>query len=110
MSCIINSFLPALTNSCCIFPPVNETEAGPVQTVDISNPSTTKWIFRDLEPVSKYQFDLRSCTTVGCGAIVSVECTTTLETSESRWGHGPWRYIGACFTSWLRQWERGRER
>uniref|UniRef100_A0A674P358 Neural cell adhesion molecule L1-like protein n=1 Tax=Takifugu rubripes TaxID=31033 RepID=A0A674P358_TAKRU len=61
----------------------NDTEAGPVQTVDISNPSTTKWIFRDLEPVSKYQFDLRSCTTVGCGAIVSVECTTTLETSSA---------------------------
>uniref|UniRef100_A0A674NBW4 Neural cell adhesion molecule L1-like protein n=1 Tax=Takifugu rubripes TaxID=31033 RepID=A0A674NBW4_TAKRU len=60
---------------------INDTEAGPVQTVDISNPSTTKWIFRDLEPVSKYQFDLRSCTTVGCGAIVSVECTTTLETN-----------------------------
>uniref|UniRef100_A0A674PM47 Neural cell adhesion molecule L1-like protein n=1 Tax=Takifugu rubripes TaxID=31033 RepID=A0A674PM47_TAKRU len=50
---------------------INDTEAGPVQTVDISNPSTTKWIFRDLEPVSKYQFDLRSCTTVGCGAIVT---------------------------------------
>ncbi|TWW61537.1 L1-like protein [Takifugu flavidus] len=62
---------------------INDTEAGPVQTVDISNPSTTKWIFRDLEPVSKYQFDLRSCTTVGCGAIVSVECTTTLETSSA---------------------------
>uniref|UniRef100_A0A674NKQ4 Neural cell adhesion molecule L1-like protein n=1 Tax=Takifugu rubripes TaxID=31033 RepID=A0A674NKQ4_TAKRU len=61
---------------------INDTEAGPVQTVDISNPSTTKWIFRDLEPVSKYQFDLRSCTTVGCGAIVSVECTTTLETNS----------------------------
>ncbi|CAF96910.1 unnamed protein product, partial [Tetraodon nigroviridis] len=60
---------------------VNDTAAGPVQTVDISNPSTTKWIFRDLEPVSKYLFYLRSCTTVGCGPLVSVECTTTLETS-----------------------------
>lgn len=60
---------------------INDTEAGPVQTVDISNPGTTKWVFRDLEPVSKYLFYLRSCTTVGCGPIVSVECTTTLETS-----------------------------
>lgn len=63
-----------------------------MQTVDISNPSTTKWIFRDLEPVSKYQFHLRSCTTVGCGAVVSVECTTTLETSESWWGFTSWEH------------------
>lgn len=53
-----------------------------MQTVDISDPGTTKWIFRDLEPISKYLFYLRSCTTVGCGPIVSVESTTTLETSE----------------------------
>lgn len=66
-----------------------------MQTIDISNPSTTKWIFRDLEPVSKYQFYLRSCTTVGCGAIVGLECTTTLETSESWWGQTPWRYLVA---------------
>lgn len=53
-----------------------------MQTVDISNPDTTKWNLRDLEPVSKYKIYLRSCTTVGCGPIVSVECTTTPETSE----------------------------
>uniref|UniRef100_A0A4W6FWP2 protein-tyrosine-phosphatase n=1 Tax=Lates calcarifer TaxID=8187 RepID=A0A4W6FWP2_LATCA len=46
------------------------------------NPDTTKWILRDLEPVSKYKFYLRSCTTVGCGPVVSEECTTTLETSD----------------------------
>lgn len=61
---------------------VNDTEVGPLQTVDISNPDTTKWVMRDLEPVSKYKFYLRSCTTVGCGPVVSVECTTTLQTSE----------------------------
>uniref|UniRef100_A0A7N8Y1E2 Cell adhesion molecule L1-like b n=1 Tax=Mastacembelus armatus TaxID=205130 RepID=A0A7N8Y1E2_9TELE len=62
---------------------INDTEeVGPVQTVDISNPDTTKWILRDLEPMSKYKFYLRSCTTVGCGPVVSEECTTTLETSE----------------------------
>uniref|UniRef100_A0A7N8WZF6 Neural cell adhesion molecule L1-like protein n=1 Tax=Mastacembelus armatus TaxID=205130 RepID=A0A7N8WZF6_9TELE len=60
---------------------INDTEeVGPVQTVDISNPDTTKWILRDLEPMSKYKFYLRSCTTVGCGPVVSEECTTTLET------------------------------
>ncbi|KAM9859991.1 neural cell adhesion molecule L1-like protein [Aulostomus maculatus] len=59
---------------------INETEeVGPLQTVDISKPDTTKWILRDLEPVSKYKFYLRSCTTVGCGAAVSQECTTTLD-------------------------------
>uniref|UniRef100_A0A4W6FUJ0 protein-tyrosine-phosphatase n=1 Tax=Lates calcarifer TaxID=8187 RepID=A0A4W6FUJ0_LATCA len=62
---------------------INDTEdVGPLQTVDISNPDTTKWILRDLEPVSKYKFYLRSCTTVGCGPVVSEECTTTLETSD----------------------------
>uniref|UniRef100_A0A8D0D4E1 Neural cell adhesion molecule L1-like protein n=1 Tax=Sander lucioperca TaxID=283035 RepID=A0A8D0D4E1_SANLU len=61
---------------------INDTEeVGPLQTVDISNPDTTKWNLRDLEPVSKYKFYLRSCTTVGCGPVVSEECTTTLETS-----------------------------
>ncbi|KAG8007386.1 Neuronal cell adhesion molecule, partial [Nibea albiflora] len=58
-------------------------EAGQLQSVDISNPDTTKWILRDLEPVSKYKFYLRSCTTVGCGPVVSEECTTTLESSKS---------------------------
>uniref|UniRef100_A0A3P8U4B4 Neural cell adhesion molecule L1-like protein n=1 Tax=Amphiprion percula TaxID=161767 RepID=A0A3P8U4B4_AMPPE len=63
---------------------INDTEeVGPLQTIDISNPDTTKWILRDLEPVSKYKFYLRSCTTVGCGPVVSEECTTTLETSDS---------------------------
>uniref|UniRef100_A0AAQ5XFJ8 Neural cell adhesion molecule L1 n=1 Tax=Amphiprion ocellaris TaxID=80972 RepID=A0AAQ5XFJ8_AMPOC len=62
---------------------INDTEeVGPLQTIDISNPDTTKWILRDLEPVSKYKFYLRSCTTVGCGPVVSEECTTTLETSD----------------------------
>uniref|UniRef100_A0A8C4ID35 Neural cell adhesion molecule L1-like protein n=1 Tax=Dicentrarchus labrax TaxID=13489 RepID=A0A8C4ID35_DICLA len=60
---------------------INDTEeVGPLQTVDISNPDTTKWTLRDLEPVSKYKLYLRSCTTVGCGLVVSEECTTTLET------------------------------
>uniref|UniRef100_A0A8C6UB71 Neural cell adhesion molecule L1 n=1 Tax=Neogobius melanostomus TaxID=47308 RepID=A0A8C6UB71_9GOBI len=59
---------------------INDTEeVGPLQTVDISNPHTTKWLLRDLEAVSKYKFYLRSCTTVGCGPVVSEESTTTLE-------------------------------
>nr|XP_046240743.1 neural cell adhesion molecule L1-like protein isoform X2 [Scatophagus argus] len=63
---------------------INDTgEVEPLQTVDISKPDTTKWILRDLEPLSKYKFYLRSCTTVGCGPVVSEECTTTLETSKS---------------------------
>ncbi|KAM7423164.1 hypothetical protein PAMA_010948 [Pampus argenteus] len=61
---------------------INDTEVGPLQTVNISNLDTTKWILRDLEPVSKYKFYLCSCTTVGCGPVVSEECTTTLEGSS----------------------------
>lgn len=61
---------------------INDTEeAGPLQTVDISNPDTTKWLLRDLEAVSKYKFYLRSCTNMGCGPVVSEESTTTLEAS-----------------------------
>lgn len=61
---------------------INDTEeVGLRQTVDISNPDTTKWILRDLEAVSKYKFYLRSCTTMGCGPVISEECTTTLEAS-----------------------------
>lgn len=61
---------------------INDTEeVGPLQTVDITNPDTTKWLLRDLEAVSKYKFYLRSCTTMGCGPVVSEESTTTLEAS-----------------------------
>lgn len=62
----------------------NTEEVGQLQTIDISKPGTTKWTLRDLEPLSKYKFHLRSCTTVGCGPIISEESTTTLEASESR--------------------------
>nr|XP_020448351.1 neural cell adhesion molecule L1-like protein isoform X2 [Monopterus albus] len=63
---------------------INDTEeVGPLQRVDISNPDTTEWILRDLEPVSKYKFYLRSCTMVGCGPVVSEECTTILETTST---------------------------
>ncbi|XP_063767625.1 neural cell adhesion molecule L1-like protein isoform X2 [Eleginops maclovinus] len=61
---------------------INETEeVGPLQTIDIREPDTTKWMLRDLEPLSKYKLYLRSCTSVGCGPISIEECTTTLETS-----------------------------
>ncbi|KAM4587985.1 neural cell adhesion molecule L1-like protein isoform 2-T8 [Odontesthes bonariensis] len=63
---------------------INDTEeVGPVQTVDISNPDTTKWVLRGLDPMSKYKFYLRSCTSVGCGPVVSEESTTILETSQA---------------------------
>lgn len=61
---------------------VNDTEAGPLQTVDISDPDVTKWTLRDLEPLTKYKFYLRSCTTVGCGPVASEESTTTQKSSE----------------------------
>ncbi|XP_017282449.1 neural cell adhesion molecule L1-like protein isoform X2 [Kryptolebias marmoratus] len=62
----------------------NDTEEeGPLQIVNISNPDTTKWVLRDLEPLSKYKLYLRSCTTVGCGPVVSEEFTTALETTSS---------------------------
>ncbi|XP_054640157.1 neural cell adhesion molecule L1-like protein isoform X2 [Dunckerocampus dactyliophorus] len=63
---------------------INDTEeVGPLQTIDISKPQTTKWTLRGLEPLSKYKFYLRSCTTVGCGPIVSEESTTTLEATST---------------------------
>ncbi|KAF7208773.1 transcript variant X2 [Nothobranchius furzeri] len=62
---------------------INGTEeVGALQTIDINNPKTSKWVLRDLEPLSKYKLYLRSCTTKGCGPVVSEECTTDLETSE----------------------------
>uniref|UniRef100_A0AAQ4PZI7 Neural cell adhesion molecule L1-like protein n=1 Tax=Gasterosteus aculeatus aculeatus TaxID=481459 RepID=A0AAQ4PZI7_GASAC len=65
---------------------INDTEeAGPPQTVDVSNPDATTWILRDLEPLSRYRLHLRSCTAVGCGPVTSEEGTTTLETSEGVW-------------------------
>ncbi|XP_037535073.1 neural cell adhesion molecule L1-like protein [Nematolebias whitei] len=68
---------------------INDTEeVGLLQTVDISNPDTTKWVLRDLEPLSKYKLYLRSCTMVGCGPIVSEEFTTALETSLASVHHG----------------------
>uniref|UniRef100_A0A1A8FAZ9 protein-tyrosine-phosphatase n=1 Tax=Nothobranchius korthausae TaxID=1143690 RepID=A0A1A8FAZ9_9TELE len=61
---------------------INDTEeVGTLQTIDINNPKTSKWVLRDLEPLSKYKLYLRSCTTKGCGPVVSEECTTDLETS-----------------------------
>uniref|UniRef100_G3PD59 Neural cell adhesion molecule L1-like protein n=1 Tax=Gasterosteus aculeatus aculeatus TaxID=481459 RepID=G3PD59_GASAC len=63
---------------------INDTEeAGPPQTVDVSNPDATTWILRDLEPLSRYRLHLRSCTAVGCGPVTSEEGTTTLETTVS---------------------------
>uniref|UniRef100_A0A3Q2XW48 Neural cell adhesion molecule L1-like protein n=1 Tax=Hippocampus comes TaxID=109280 RepID=A0A3Q2XW48_HIPCM len=59
----------------------NTEEVGQLQTIDINKPGTTKWTLRDLEPLSKYKFHLRSCTTVGCGPVISEESTTTLEAS-----------------------------
>ncbi|XP_038155805.1 neural cell adhesion molecule L1-like protein isoform X12 [Cyprinodon tularosa] len=61
---------------------INDTEeVGALQAVDINNPDTTKWILRELEPLSKYKFYLRSCTAVGCGPVVSEESITKLQSS-----------------------------
>uniref|UniRef100_A0A672HR80 Cell adhesion molecule L1-like b n=1 Tax=Salarias fasciatus TaxID=181472 RepID=A0A672HR80_SALFA len=66
---------------------INDTEeVGPLQTVDVSNADTTKWVLRELEPLSKYKLYLRSCTAVGCGPVASEEVTTTLQTSDVHGG------------------------
>uniref|UniRef100_A0A672HPJ0 Cell adhesion molecule L1-like b n=1 Tax=Salarias fasciatus TaxID=181472 RepID=A0A672HPJ0_SALFA len=63
---------------------INDTEeVGPLQTVDVSNADTTKWVLRELEPLSKYKLYLRSCTAVGCGPVASEEVTTTLQTNDN---------------------------
>ncbi|XP_015226468.1 PREDICTED: neural cell adhesion molecule L1-like protein isoform X1 [Cyprinodon variegatus] len=62
---------------------INDTEeVGALQAVDINNPDTTKWILRELEPLSKYKFYLRSCTAVGCGPVVSEESITKLQSTS----------------------------
>ncbi|XP_030634254.1 neural cell adhesion molecule L1-like protein [Chanos chanos] len=59
---------------------INNTEdVGPLWSVNITNPDTTKWFLQDLEAVSKYKFYLRCCTRVGCGPAASEECTTVPE-------------------------------
>uniref|UniRef100_A0A7N6BLF9 Cell adhesion molecule L1-like b n=1 Tax=Anabas testudineus TaxID=64144 RepID=A0A7N6BLF9_ANATE len=81
---------------------INDTdEVGPSQTVDISNPDTTKWILRNLEPMSRYKFNLRSCTTVGCGPVVSEESESTLMPPFIRKmsSEGHWKISEALNTS-----------
>ncbi|KAJ8409229.1 hypothetical protein AAFF_G00234270 [Aldrovandia affinis] len=63
---------------------INDTEdVGELQTVNISDPDTTKWVLQDLEPLSRYKFYLRSCTRVGCGLPISEEGTTVPEAHVS---------------------------
>uniref|UniRef100_A0AAY4DQE8 Neural cell adhesion molecule L1 n=1 Tax=Denticeps clupeoides TaxID=299321 RepID=A0AAY4DQE8_9TELE len=64
---------------------INDTEeVGPLLTINISNPESSKWLLQDLEPVSKYKLYMRACTRVGCGPAASEECTTS---TEARAGH-----------------------
>ncbi|XP_028853636.1 neural cell adhesion molecule L1-like protein isoform X4 [Denticeps clupeoides] len=59
---------------------INDTEeVGPLLTINISNPESSKWLLQDLEPVSKYKLYMRACTRVGCGPAASEECTTSTE-------------------------------
>ncbi|XP_062853619.1 neural cell adhesion molecule L1-like protein [Trichomycterus rosablanca] len=59
----------------------NTEEIEPLQSVNISNAGTTKWLLKDLEPLSRYRFYLYYCTRVGCGPAISEECTTVPEAS-----------------------------
>uniref|UniRef100_A0AAY4DLY2 Neural cell adhesion molecule L1-like protein n=1 Tax=Denticeps clupeoides TaxID=299321 RepID=A0AAY4DLY2_9TELE len=62
---------------------INDTEeVGPLLTINISNPESSKWLLQDLEPVSKYKLYMRACTRVGCGPAASEECTTSTEARE----------------------------
>ncbi|KAL2091482.1 hypothetical protein ACEWY4_013745 [Coilia grayii] len=61
---------------------INDTEeVGPLVSVNVSDPDTSKWLLPDLEAMSKYKFYLRACTRLGCGPAASEECTTTPEAS-----------------------------
>lgn len=60
----------------------NTEEVGPLLTVNITNPDTNKWHFRDLEPVSRYRFYLYYCTQMGCGPVTSEEYITIPEARE----------------------------
>uniref|UniRef100_A0AAY4DMF9 Neural cell adhesion molecule L1-like protein n=1 Tax=Denticeps clupeoides TaxID=299321 RepID=A0AAY4DMF9_9TELE len=65
---------------------INDTEeVGPLLTINISNPESSKWLLQDLEPVSKYKLYMRACTRVGCGPAASEECTTSTEARKGNW-------------------------
>lgn len=71
-----------LANLSCIpcFCLVNDTEeVGPLLSVNITNPDTSKWHLRDLEPISRYRFYLSYCTRTGCGPATSEEYVTIPE-------------------------------
>ncbi|XP_063071341.1 neural cell adhesion molecule L1-like protein isoform X2 [Engraulis encrasicolus] len=63
---------------------INDTEeVGPMLSVNVSDPDTSKWLLQDLEALSKYKFYLQACSRLGCGPAASEECSTTPEASRA---------------------------
>ncbi|MBN3323700.1 NCHL1 protein, partial [Atractosteus spatula] len=60
---------------------VNDTDdLGNLYIVNITSPTTSKWVVQDLQTHSKYKFYLSACTRAGCGKTVTEETVTFMET------------------------------
>ncbi|XP_075794781.1 neural cell adhesion molecule L1-like protein isoform X7 [Pelodiscus sinensis] len=59
---------------------INETnEIGPLNDVNITNPSTFSWRFSNLSSSTKYKFYVKACTIKGCGKPITEEGLTITE-------------------------------
>ncbi|XP_075794778.1 neural cell adhesion molecule L1-like protein isoform X4 [Pelodiscus sinensis] len=62
---------------------INETnEIGPLNDVNITNPSTFSWRFSNLSSSTKYKFYVKACTIKGCGKPITEEGLTITEGSK----------------------------
>nr|XP_015202743.1 PREDICTED: neural cell adhesion molecule L1-like protein isoform X14 [Lepisosteus oculatus] len=60
---------------------INDTDdLGNLYIVNITSPTTSKWVVQDLQTHSKYKFYLSACTRAGCGKAVTEETVTFMET------------------------------
>ncbi|XP_075794776.1 neural cell adhesion molecule L1-like protein isoform X3 [Pelodiscus sinensis] len=68
---------------------INETnEIGPLNDVNITNPSTFSWRFSNLSSSTKYKFYVKACTIKGCGKPITEEGLTITEGSKLTGGKG----------------------
>nr|XP_015202731.1 PREDICTED: neural cell adhesion molecule L1-like protein isoform X3 [Lepisosteus oculatus] len=62
---------------------INDTDdLGNLYIVNITSPTTSKWVVQDLQTHSKYKFYLSACTRAGCGKAVTEETVTFMETRQ----------------------------
>uniref|UniRef100_W5MUN0 Neural cell adhesion molecule L1-like protein n=1 Tax=Lepisosteus oculatus TaxID=7918 RepID=W5MUN0_LEPOC len=67
---------------------INDTDdLGNLYIVNITSPTTSKWVVQDLQTHSKYKFYLSACTRAGCGKAVTEETVTFMETLRTALEH-----------------------